>query len=271
MSDLPVENPSPEEEPEGLPFVAPCRKLPATAPLGWVQNGWRDLKHAPRQSLTYGLVMTGLSWLIAFIALHFGSLTLFLGLLSGFIFVGPALAIGLYSISCQLQMGLTPHIGYCLREGRRNLGNELVFAVILVVVCLVWARAASMVHVFFPTTADPHLEDLIVFLAVGSLIGSIFATIIFSASAFSLPMILDRKADMVTAVITSINAVLCNKAAMGLWIGIIVGTILVGLMTAFLAFPVLLPIVGHATWHGYRETIDASDWPSNIPAMEGSA
>ena len=269
MSDPPARTPSaPEDEPEGLPFVAPCQSLPVTAPLGWVRLGWQDLKRAPKQSLSYGLAMTALSWLIAFIALYFGSLTLFLGLLSGFIFVGPAFAIGLYSISCQLQLGRTPQLGYCLREGRRNIGNELVFAMILTVVCLVWARAASMVHIFFPSTANPELGDLIVFLGVGSVVGSLFAAIIFAASAFSLPMILDRKADMVTAVITSVNAVLRNKSAMGLWAGIIVGTLLVGIMTGFLAFPVLLPIIGHATWHAYRQTINASDWPSNISAPE---
>lgn len=246
-----------------LPFVAPCRRLDTRAPLRWLAQGWRDFKHTPRQSLSYGLVMVALSYLISFLALRFGNLSLLLGLMSGFVFMGPVMAIGLYSVSCQLQRGMTPRLGYCLREGQRHLGNEMIFAFILVIVLLVWARAASMVHVFFPVHAEPSLKELVIYLGIGSAVGSIFSAIIFCISAFSLPMIMDRKVDMVTAVVTSVNAVLRNKPAMLLWAGIIGFAVLVGFMTAFLGLAVLLPVIGYATWHGYLDTIDASAWPLN--------
>ena len=97
--------------------------------------------------------------------------------------------------------------------------------VILLVIFLVWARAASMTHVFFPALARPSLAELATFLAIGSMIGSLFAAFVFCISAFSLPMIVDRKADMVTAVVTSFNAVLRNKAAMLVWALLIVAAV----------------------------------------------
>lgn len=248
---------------QALPFVAPCRQLKLDAPLRWLKLGWRDLWRAPRQSLTYGFALLLLSICLSLIAYRFGNFTLLLALLSGFIFLGPAIAIGLYSISSQLQAGLTPVLGYCLREGRRHVGNTLIFALILLVVALIWMRAASMVHVFFPMQAHPHWQDLVTFFGIGTLIGSLFATIIFCASAFSLPMIMDRKVDMVTAVVTSINAVLRNKQVMLLWAGIIILCVLLCFATALLGIVILIPLIGHATWHAYQETIDAQAWPAN--------
>jgi len=248
-----------------LPFVAPCRAIPASAPLGWLRRGFGDMRRAPRQSLTYGLSMAATSMAIAAFAwshgTRFGNYWLLIGLASGFVFVAPALAMGLYAISAALERGQTPSLRRSIRAGIVQLNDELVFGLMLLVVFLVWARAASMVHVFFPPTGEPGLRDLVPFLAIGSAVGSIFALIIFAASAYSLPMLMDRKADAITAVVTSINAVLRNKPAMLVWIAIIVASVLIGFATLALGFAITLPLIGHATWHAYRETIDASAWP----------
>jgi uncharacterized membrane protein len=249
--------------PQALPFVAPCRVLPASAPLRWVRRGWQDFRRAPRQSLAYGLVIAALSWGVTGIALKLGSYWAVLVLLSGFVFVAPVLAIALYSISRQLERGLEPRLGRCMVEQRRSLGTLMVFALALLVVFLVWARAGSMVHVFFPVEGHPDWRQLATFLAIGSAVGSIFALISFAVSAFSLPMICDRNADAITAVVTSINAVLRNKRAMAVWAGVIVVLTAVGFATALAGLAVTIPLLGHATWHGYRETIDASAWPAN--------
>ena len=248
-------------EAEQLPFVAPCKILDIHAPFRWVSLGWRDFKAAPGPSLIYGAVMLILSYLISFLALKFGNLYFLLALMSGFILIGPVIAIGLYSISCQLQEGKKPVLGYCLREGTKHIGNIILFGFMLLVVFLIWARAASMLHVFYPVDTSASLNDFIMFLGLGSLVGSVFAAIIFCASAFSLPMIMDRKVDMITAVITSINAVLRNKQVMLLWAMMIVMSVLLSFLTAFIGFVILLPIIGHATWHAYQETIDARQWP----------
>lgn len=247
--------------PEDMPFVAPCKQLAADAPLRWLKLGWQDIKRAPKQSLTYGTATLVLGYIISGLAYIYGNLYSVLGLMSGFILVGPFIAIGLYSISCQLQEGRTPVLGYCLREGRKHVGNVIVFGFMLMVVFLIWARAASMLHVFYPVDVDASWDSFLIFLGIGSVVGSIFAAIIFCASAFSLPMIMDRKVDMITAVVTSINAVLRNKKPMFIWALIIAFTVLLSFATAFLGFIVLLPLIGHGAWHAYQETIDASLWP----------
>lgn len=254
------------ENPGGqMPFLAPCRRVPASAPLRWLAAGWRDMRAAPGQSLGWGLAVLGASWLVSLVALWLGSWLVWLSLLSGFVFVGPLLAIALYAVSWQLEHGRIPTFDRSVDAARARLGDSLVFALILMVVFLVWARAGSMVHVFFPMESKPELGDILRFLAIGSAVGSIFAAITFAASAFSLPMLMDRKADTVTAVVTSVNATLRNKPAMAVWLLLIVLLTGIGFATAFIGLVVLFPLLGHATWHAYRDVVDASAWPPHEP------
>lgn len=242
-------------------MLAPCRQLAPGASLQWLALGWRDVKAAPGPSLTYGLLVVALSYLISAATWRWGNLGLYLGLVSGFVFIGPWLALTLYSISQQLERGEAPTLRRSLGDAAQSIGGALVFAVILVVVLLVWARAANTLYIFFPTSSTPGWQELAWFLGIGSAVGALFCLVIFSASAFSLPMLMDRRVDAVTAVITSIHAVLRNKPAMAVWAAIIVASVLLGMLTAWLAFVVVIPLIGHATWHGYRATIDAAQWP----------
>jgi len=258
MQNLPA-----SPDPQALPFVAPCKSLPPGAPLDWIRLGWQDYRAAPRQSLVYGTVIAALSWVVVGIGMQMGSYWAVLILLSGFVFVAPVLALGLYSISRQLGRGQAPSLQRCFGEQRRSLGTAMVFALALLVVFLVWARAGSMLHVFFPEEGHPDWRQLAGFLAIGSAVGSVFAMITFAFSAFSLPMICDRDVDAITTVVTSVNAVLRNKPAMAVWVAMIVALTAIGFATALLGLVVTIPLLGYATWHGYRATIDASAWPEN--------
>ncbi len=131
----------------------------------------------------------------------------------------------------------------------------------LLVIFLVWARAAVMISVFMLDESDPTLAETWPLLAFGTLVGGVFAAVTFCASAFSLPMIMHRDVDSITAIVTSINAVLRNKGAMFVWLTIIVAGLLLGLVTAFVGLVVIIPVIGYAAWHGYLETIDADDFP----------
>ncbi len=244
-----------EVDPEIEPLLYPCNKLGLDAPFRWLKLGWQDVKRAPRQSLTYGLGLVLFGYLITWLAWGEGNTVALFTLAMAFILSGPVLAFGLYSISRQLEQGREPRLGICWRESRNHLRNEMLFALVMLVVLLVWARAASMVHVFFPVGEELGVLGWLEFLAVGSAVGSVFAAIVFSSSVVSLPMMLDRNTDAITSALTSVAAVVQNKGVMVLWAALIGSLMLIGFVTAYIGLVVVLPLIGHATWHAYRETV----------------
>lgn len=245
-----------------LPFAAPCKKLSPWAPLTWVRAGISDLLRAPQQSLAYGLSVAIMIGIVCLLAWTRGSQWFMFAMLGGFVFLAPLTCIGLYAISAQIERGQPPLITRSIRAAlKRHFGNEMIFALVLLVIFMIWARAAVMVSVFFPTEGEITTMQLVSFFAFGTTIGAIFAAITFSASAFSLPMIMHRDVDSITAIVTSVNAVLRNKRAMIVWLTIIVVSLLVGVATAFIGLIVIVPVIGYAAWHGYLETIDAGAFP----------
>lgn len=245
-----------------LPFVAPCRTLRVTAPLTWLRLGLSDFRRAWPQSLAYGAFMATAMALVSWLAWRYGSYWFMLAMVGGFVFIAPLTCTGLYVLSAQLDRAQRPSLREALRSGvRLYIGNELVFTLVLLMIFLVWARAGAMLSVFFPARGQPTLRDMVGYLSIGSVIGAVFATLTFAVSAFSLPMIVDRRVDAVTAVVTSINAVLRNRLVMALWLGLIVLGVVLGFATFFIGLAVILPVIGHAAWHGYLDAIDASGFP----------
>lgn len=245
-----------------LPFVAPCRELSPWAPFRWMKLGMADLMRAPQQSLMYGLVVAVMIGIVCLLAWFRGSQWIMFAMLGGFVFLAPLTCIGLYAISAQLERGQEPLMARSIRAAfKRHFGNEMIFALALMVIFLLWARAAVMVTVFFPTDGEATVAELATFLGFGSMIGAVFATVTFCASAFSLPMIMHRDVDSITAIVTSVNAVLRNKLAMVVWLTIVVVSLLIGVVTAFAGLIAIVPIIGYAAWHGYLETIDADQFP----------
>lgn len=242
-------------------YVVPCADLEPSAPFTWLRLGWRDFRAAPRISLLYGLFVYLASAGTAWLAWKLGGFILLISVLSGFIFIAPLLAFALYSVSRQLNEGQTPSLRRTLLAMRRPLGNAAIFALVLLVVFLVWARAGMMVHVFFPMDGHPQVGDVITFLAVGLAVGSLFAAFTFAAAACSLPMLANRDVDVVTAVVSSINAVLRNKWTMGVWAMLIVVITGLSFATALLGLIVTIPWLAYATWHSYHQTLDVHEWP----------
>jgi len=243
------------------PFVAPCRELDGRAPFRWLKSGWQDFRSAPGLSLAWGGFCWFLSTVVTVFAWKMGGWVLLISLLSGFIFIAPLLAFGMYSVSRQLCLGNKPTLAWTLKAARKPFTNSLVFALVLLIILLLWARAGTMVHIFFPSNGTVKLEDLVLYLGVGSAIGSVFASICFAASVFSLPFIANRDVDVITAVVSSINAVLRNRRTMLVWGLLVVFFTAVGFVTALFGFILIIPWLGYATWHGYRDALDASDWP----------
>jgi len=248
-------------------MLVPCRSLSAGAGFGWLRAGWNDFKSAKQISLIYGLFVFVVSLLVASLAWKLGGFVLLFSALSGFVFVAPMLAFGLYSVSRQLCEGHTPNLAHTISAIKRPLGNSMVYTLVLLVIFLLWSRAGMMVQVFFPLGGEPNWGHLITFLLIGSAVGSIFATASFAASVFSLPMLANRDIDVITAVISSVNGVLRNKPAMLVWAFLICSLTLVGFLTLGIGLIVIIPWLAYATWHGYRAGLDVSAW-SILPREE---
>ena len=253
---------------DNLPFLAPCRKLETGAPIRWLAEGYADMRMAPRQSLLYGGVMALICLLLGLMGAYWGGFVVPLAIMAGIVFLAPVLCLGLYAISAQLERKQPAMLGRTFREAaKRRLSTELVFALILLVVFLIWARAFSMVQVFMPMEAKPEWQDVASYYAVMLVVGGFFASITFSFSAFALPMIMHRNVDAVTAAITSINAVLRNKLVMLIWALIILAFVVIGIATFFVGAIFLWPLLGLATWHAYLDTIDASEFPRHTEGI----
>ena len=256
----PVENRI--HDPNLKPFLAPCRDLDPRAPLEWLRKGWQDFRQAPGLSLTWGIFSMLIFAAVALGAWAIGRWILLISVLSGFIFIAPLMAFALYSVSRQHCLGLEANLEQTLKAARKPFANSLVFALVLLIIFLLWARAGSMVHIFFPSDGTVELKDLMLYLGVGSAVGSIFASITFAASVFSLPFIANRDVDVITAVVSSINAVLRNRWTMFGWAALVVIFTAIGFITAMLGFIIIIPVLGYATWHGYRAALDVQDWPT---------
>jgi uncharacterized membrane protein len=251
-----------------LPFMAPCRKLEAGAPFRWLKEGLADFRAAPFQCILYGLFMAGICMLLGLFGMRFGGYLIPLSIMGGIIFLAPVLCLGLYAISAQLERKQPAMLGRTFREAaRRRLGTELIFALILMVVFLVWARAFTMVQVFRPAEVTPEFGQLLSYGIISLLVSGFFAMVTFAFSAFSLPMIMHRDVDAVTAAVTSVNAVLRNKLAMSIWAGLIFISIVIGIATFFIGAVFLWPLIGLATWHAYLETIDAAAFPRHTEGI----
>jgi len=259
-----VEQQSVNDTTNQKPFIAPCNKLRSFAPLGWLSLGWQDYKKAKLASMSYGLIIVLISYLVFLVSWQYESITLAIAMLSAFIFIAPVLCIGLYSLSRQLRDDQQIMIFKSFGNGFKLYGDLSIFIIVMIIIALLWARAASMIHVFFPMSSESDISEFILFLGIGTVIGSMFSVIIFAVSAFSLPMIMDKKVDMITCCISSINAVLRNKMAMLLWSSILVIFTAIGIITAFIGFLVVIPLLGYATWHGYEEMLIVDKWEDRI-------
>ena len=259
MSEHAPSAPDPGQDSQ-RPFVVPCSRPAWTAPLRWLRLGWGDIVRAPRLTAVFGSVIVIVSALISLLAWKLGRFALLATLLSGFVFVAPLIAVGLYCVSRALERGAQPRLLDSFVLARRVAGQAAVFALAQGVIILVWSRAGMIIAALVPAS-EADTTALIEYLAIGSAVGGMFAALTFAVAAFSLPMIADRDVDMITAAVSSVNAVARNLPVMILWGLLIVAITAAGIATAFLGLGLVMPWLAYSAWHAYRDVIDASSWP----------
>jgi uncharacterized membrane protein len=239
------------------------RNLPASAAFGWLAHGWRDLWNRPGPSLAYGLVVFALSAGIVWGLFAFELDYILFPALSGFMVVGPLVAIGLYQKSRAIENGEPVSLSRMLFVNTRSGAQVLYTGAILCLLMLVWNRAAVIVYALFfgllPFPGLDHVAEMLVttpegwgMLLVGTVVGGLFAAFSFAISVFAVPMLLDQNVDAFTAMGTSISMVWRNLPVMVMWGAIVSALFVVAVATGLLGLIVIFPLLGHATWHAYK-------------------
>lgn len=231
----------------------------------WLAAGWRDLVRAPGVSLTYGLAFVAVSYALSFGLVHVGLGSLVLPLAGGFMLVAPLLVVGLYDVSRRLERGDPVSFFLACRSCRDCAGRIGAMGVVLMLFLFAWVLIALALFALIfnqtPPSLETFFEDLVfssegaLLLIVGTVLGAGLASGIFAISAVSIPMLLDREVDVVTAIVVSISTVTANGPVMFGWAAMIGVISFFGLATFYLGLAVALPLLAYATWHAYRDLI----------------
>jgi uncharacterized membrane protein len=249
------------EEPAAAPPPIVLRTLGFGAPLHWLALGWRDFKRAPVIGLFYGASFVLMGWALMVVFEHAPPYTL--GLSGGFLLVGPFMCLGLYRVSQRLEAGEQPGFADSVLAWQTRTAALGIFGFVLLVLEMLWARSTLVV---FAVTFDgmPDFKgslmallspDNIAFIVAWAAVGFIFASLIYAVSVVSIPMILHRETDAITAGLTSMRLVLTQTGVMAWWALLIAVLVGLALLPGFLGLLVVGPVVGHASWHAYRAAV----------------
>lgn len=237
-------------------------------PLRWLVLGARDMMAAPGVALFYGTWFWGMALLLGWVFQARPEYTM--SFASGCLLVGPFLAMGLYDTSRRREQGLAPDLGESLTCWDRHLGSMGMLVLVLVVLELLWGRASLVVFAVFFNTGMPSTTGVVQavfnpgnwqFVAVYLLVGSVFAALVFSSMVVSIPMILDRDTDALTAGIASMRVVVENPGVMLMWGLLITALVALSLFAWGAGLLVVGPVLGHASWHAYRAAVAAPTAP----------
>ncbi len=232
-------------------------------PLRWLALGWRDFRRSPAIGLFYGLVFMVMGWAIEKVFERAPPYTLALS--GGFLLVGPFMCLGIYRISQRLEQGTKPGFADSLLAWESKIGQLGIFGFVLLVLEMLWARATLVV---FAVTFDgmPDFKgsllalldpENIAFIVAWGALGALFATLIFAFTVVSMPMILDRQTDAITAGLTSFRLFITQTPVMIFWGLLIAVIIFAAMLPWFAGLLVAGPVIGHASWHAYRAAVQS--------------
>lgn len=265
MNATPTESPESASPPGGGAFAIELRTLRMGDPMHWLALGVRDFVRCPAIGLFYGACFMVMGW--ALLKMYEHAPAYVMALSAGFLLMGPFLCLGLYRASQRLEDGEQPDFGDSLLAWDTRTGTLAIFGFVLLVLEMLWGRAAMVIFaVSFDGMPDlkgsllalldpENLGFIVTYLGVGA----IFAGLIFSVSVVSIPMMLDRQVDAITAGLTSLRLVL-NQPVVMVWWGLLISVLMVvAMLPWFLGLLLIGPVVGHASWHAYRATVIDED------------
>ena len=262
----------------GYVNLIPVAKVPMEAPWRWLGKGIRDMGRAPLLSVAYGAAFAVIAALIL-LGLWMAEVpALILPMAGGFLLVGPIVAAGLYRMSALIERGEKVTLRDTLFVNIQSPGQLAFMGVVLMIAFFAWVEIALLLFmlVFGPIAMPPFAEFVqtlileprgLVLLSVGTFLGAVLAAIIFASTVVSIPMLMTRQVDVVTAIVTNWRAVALNPGVMLLWAVLIAAIMALGFALLFFGLLIAFPLIGHATWHAYREIIPSvQEGESSDPA-----
>lgn len=261
---------------QAIPVV---RTVPATQPLHWLVWAWRDMAKCGWLSFAHGIVLALMG--AAILAIAHDRFWLLAGAMSGFLVVAPVLATSLYALSRALERGEKPHVRVVSKTWLNwqnshfnKFGNDywclVQFGALLALAATGWVlTSAALITLLSPVPINTPLDFVryVILAKDGYLfeiwlaMGGVLAAPIFASTAVAMPLLLDRRVTLLQAVLTSWRAVLANPLPMAFWAALILGFTLLGLGSALLGLVAVIPMLGHASWHAYRDLVDVSGLP----------
>jgi uncharacterized membrane protein len=252
------------------------KQISATQSLIWIARGWRDLWRCGTLSIAHGLIVAAFGALLLRVVPD--SFWMLAGAFSGFLVVAPVIATGLYALSRAIERGEPPNLSLLIRtwthwgENRRSDPASywclVRFGLLLALAGTGWVlTSAAFITLFAPVPINSPADflhhiivapDSFVFEA-WLILGGVLAAPMFASSVVSMPLLLDRHVSMMDAILTSWRVVLLNPLTSAVWAGLLLGLTLIGFASALSGLILIIPLLGHASWHAYRDLVDTTD------------
>jgi uncharacterized membrane protein len=232
-------------------------------PFAWLGRGWRDMRRHMSASLGYGALIVALGWtLLVFCATHPYFVA---AAITGFLLVGPAMSAGLCEMSRRYSLGQRATFDDSLEGFTRNVSALIEYGAILAICAVIWFAVSAVLlgavfHIPAPSLSETmyrgfvdsaNRDQVIAYVAVGGL----FAAGVFAISVVAIPLIIDRHASAGQAMLASLKAAVSNIPAMIVWSALILILTVIGYAPLLCGLLIIAPLLGHATWHAYRDTV----------------
>ena len=263
------------------PLLPPILPVEPDQPLRWLVLGFRDLSRNPLLSMAHGLVLALVG--MAFTWLAYDQFWLLAGLVSAFMVLAPVLATSLYAMSRAIERGEVVNLSLLVCTWTRwNLKLQsqpdsywalIRFGILLGLAAAGWVFTSSaLIHLMAPVPIHTPMDFLRHVVASQNhrlfelwlALGGLMAAPLFASSVVSMPLLLDRQVSVLQAVLTSWKAVLSYPITLALWAFLLMALSLLGLFSLFLGLILVVPVLGHASWHAYRELVDVHELPARL-------
>ncbi len=243
-------------------------RLSMDAPWRWLGAGWRDLWAAPIQSIGYGVLVVGGGGLIIYALWRAGLTALIPVALGVFALIGPLLALGLYEASRRIEAGERPGLFPIRFAGPRSPLQIAFVGFFLLFAALLWVLLAMVLYALFTAGIYTPMGEFLSFAVstpqglamsiIGTIVGGAIAFAIFLLTVVSIPMLMNERTDAFTAIAVGLRAFTRSPEVMILWAWLIGIIVLGGIASLFAGLAIAFPLLGHATWHAYRDIRGAS-------------